>query len=157
MNNASIAHKVQTQVRADIEQFLQLYRPEAAAVAYEFPIISVNGGQDNQGPFTPDDVENERSLEGDLDGEMVLGISWPTSFTAWVTGGEPPFIPDLNEPTVDNEPYLEWQQYLLAQPSLPQVISSKHTASKVLNLAVTDIYLKRVTPMMNKPCHCHMP
>lgn len=120
-------------MRSDIRQYLQLYRPEAVAVADEFPIISIANGPDIQNP-TPEELENQDSLEGDLDGELVLGISWPTSFTAWVTGGEPPFIPDLNVPENTNEPYLTWQQYIMAQSSLPNVISSKYWTFVALTL-----------------------
>lgn len=84
----------------------------------------VADGQNDQNP-SADDFANEADLEGDLDGEVILGISWPTSFVSWVTGGEPPFNPDLFEPTNGNEPYLTWLDYLLAQSTLPQVISSK--------------------------------
>jgi len=49
----------------------------------------------------------------------------------FITGGSPPFIPDLSEPTAadnSNEPYLPYYQYLLSQPNsaLPQVISNSY-------------------------------
>jgi tripeptidyl-peptidase-1 len=111
-------------VRSDIQQYLEMYRPEAAAVAYEFPIVVVANGQNDQ-VESADELASELDIEGDLDGELVLGISWPTTFMSWVTGGSPPFNPDLNTPTDTNEPYLVWLSYVLAQSTLPQVISSK--------------------------------
>lgn len=101
-----------------------MFRPEAAAVANEFPIVIVADAPNNQ-IFTAEAVADEDNLEGDLDGELVLGISWPTTFMSWATGGEPPFNPDLNTRTDTNEPYLTWLTYVLAQKTLPQVISSK--------------------------------
>lgn len=101
-----------------------MYRPEAAAVADEFPIVVVANGQNDQ-VLSADQLAAQQDIEGDLDGELVLGISWPTSFMSWVTGGEPPFVPDLLTPTDTNEPYLTWLDYVLAQDTLPQVISSK--------------------------------
>lgn len=115
-----------TQKRSDIQQYLENFRPEAAGVAYEFPIIIVADGQNDQGAFTTDQIGDELDIEGDLDGEMVLGISWPTKFMSWATGGSPPFVPDLNTPTDTNEPYLTWLTYVLAQDTLPQVISTSY-------------------------------
>lgn len=130
----------QTQIRSDIQKYLELYRPEAAAVANEFPIVVVDNGENDQNPSIEELLETEVSLEGDLDGELVLGISWPTSFMSWVTGGEPPFNPDLNTPTDTNEPYLNWLGYVLGQDDLPYVISSKSTASLAL-LSLIFIFL----------------
>lgn len=103
-----------------------MFRPEAASVAYEFPIVKVANGEDDQAPFTATQLEDELDIEGDLDGELVLGISWPTTFMSWATGGSPPFIVDLNTPTDTNEPYLTWLAYVLAQDTLPQVISTSY-------------------------------
>lgn len=79
-------------------------RPEAAAAAYEFPIVIVADGQNQQTPLNATQIANEQDIEGDLDAELVLGISWPTSFMSWATGGSPPYNPDLNTPTDTNEP-----------------------------------------------------
>lgn len=116
----------QTQKRSDIQLYLEKFRPEAAAVAYEFPIVVVANGEDQQTPLSADQLADELDIEGDLDGEVVLGISWPTSFMSWVTGGSPPFTADLNSPTDTNEPYLTWLTYVLAQKTLPQVITTSY-------------------------------
>lgn len=120
----------QTQVRSDLQKYLQLYRPEAAATAETFPIVIVADGQNVQ-TLDADMLAAGQDIEGDLDGEVVLGISWPTSFMSWATGGEPPFVPDLSTPTDTNEPYLTWLNYVLAQQTLPQVISSKFCGRKL--------------------------
>lgn len=115
----------QTIIRADLQLFLDTYRPEAAHVAQEFPVTSVaNGG--NFQVLSAEDVADYRATEGNLDGELVVGISYPTPFSAWVTGGEPPFLPDIETPTDSNEPYLSWLNYVLAQQSLPLVISTSY-------------------------------
>ncbi|KAI4724514.1 subtilisin-like protein [Aureobasidium sp. EXF-10728] len=131
----------ETQKRSDIRSFLENFRPEAAGAADTFPIISIAGAQDNQGVLTADQIEDELNLEGDLDGEVVLGISWPTPFMSWSTGGSPPFIPDLATPTDTNEPYLEWLTYVLAQDTLPQVISTSYGDDEQ---SVPYSYAKRV-------------
>lgn len=71
-------------------------------------------------------MADEDDIEGDLDGEIVLGVSWPTPFSSWATGGSPPFNPDLNTPTDTNEPYLTWLAYVLAEETLPLVISTSY-------------------------------
>jgi tripeptidyl-peptidase-1 len=44
------------------------------------------------------------SIEGNMDAELVLAISYPTPFRAYSTGGSPPFKKDLFTPTNTNEP-----------------------------------------------------
>lgn len=117
------ANNHQTQKRSDIRRYLEIFRPKAAPVADTFPIVPIANASDNQGPLEPGETP---SIEGDMDGELVIGISWPTSFMAFSTGGSPPFLPDLATPTNTNEPYLEWQNYLLAQDTLPQVITTSY-------------------------------
>lgn len=126
VDSSILFNMVQTQNRSDIKLFLDNFRPEAAGVAYEFPIVVVADGIDQQTPIDADQIASGSMEEGDLDGELVLGISWPTSFMSWVTGGSPPFTADLNTPTDTNEPYLSWLAYVLAQETLPQVISTSY-------------------------------
>ena len=38
----------------------------------------------------------------------------------------PPFVPDQLTINDTNEPYLTWLQYILAQPNIPQVISTSY-------------------------------
>jgi tripeptidyl-peptidase-1 len=116
----------ETSYRADIKLFLQSFRPEAVSAADSFKIVNIANAEDDQGPYTPEQVDSGHNIEGNLDAELVLGFTYPTPMTAYLTGGSPPFIPDLNTPTDTNEPYLVWLNYVLSQPHLPQVISTSY-------------------------------
>ncbi|KAK5691840.1 hypothetical protein LTR97_011011 [Elasticomyces elasticus] len=116
----------ETQNRSDLALFLNKYRPEAEHLAYEFPITLVNGAVDNQDLLNATELASRAGVEGDLDGEWVVGISYPTTFVAWATGGQPPIDFDLQTPTNTNEPYLDWLNYVLANDSLPFVISTSY-------------------------------
>jgi tripeptidyl-peptidase-1 len=135
------ANDDQTQKRSDIKLFLQNFRPEAAGVADTFPIINIANAQNQQGALDAAQLDAELNSEGDLDGEFAIGISWPTKFMSWSTGGSPPFVPDLATPTDTNEPYLEWMDYVLAQETLPQVISTSYGDDEQ---SVPYSYAKRV-------------
>ncbi|KAH0378072.1 tripeptidyl-peptidase 1 precursor, partial [Aureobasidium melanogenum] len=116
----------ETQKRSDLRLYLEKFRPEAAGVADTFQDIKIAGAQDNQGVLSAEQIEAGMNIEGDLDGELAIGISWPTTFMSWSTGGSPPFVPDLFTTTDSNEPYLDWLTYVLAQGTLPPVISSSY-------------------------------
>lgn len=117
----------QSDNRHDLKLFLENFRPDAVAAAEEFKIVNINGAPDYQGyNLTEEQQEDQVNLEGDLDAQLVSAISWPTPLTAWLTGGSPPFIPDLLTPTDTNEPYLVWLNYVLAKKDLPQVISTSY-------------------------------
>ena len=80
-----------------------MYRPEAAAAAYQFQQVSVDGGTLQQTQLNASEVGI--GIEGNLDIQTILGIAWPTPATAYSTDGqEPPFIPDALELTDGNEP-----------------------------------------------------
>lgn len=116
----------ETNHRSDVKKFLRHFRPAAVAAADEFEIEIIANAHNNQGPYTPTQITNGHNIEGDLDAELVLGITWPTNFTAFSTGGSPPFRADLYTPSDTNEPYLTFLNYILAQAELPQVISSSY-------------------------------
>ena len=112
--------------RSDVHIFLEEFRPEAAAAAYEFDVVVITDGNNQQTPDNTTQLSAGKDLEGNLDAETILGIDWPTPLTAFATGGSPPFIPDDSTPTDTNEPYLTWLQYVLGQSDLPQVISTSY-------------------------------
>jgi tripeptidyl-peptidase-1 len=112
--------------RSDVRHFLEQFRPEAAAAAEQFQVVVIANGTNNQNQEDATDLANGVELEGNLDAETILGISFPTPLTAFTTGGSPPFIPDDETPTDTNEPYLTWVQFVLDQPNLPQVISTSY-------------------------------
>jgi tripeptidyl-peptidase I len=115
--------------RSDAYLFLQKYRPEAEAYAYEFPQISIAGGDVDNGTNTANEAP-EIGFEANLDTQTMIGIAWPIPLTVWSTGGrDPSFMPDLVTPYPNSdEPYLVWAQYVTGQPdgSLPQVISTSY-------------------------------
>lgn len=113
--------------RSDASIYLERYRPEAISGAHSFKQISIANGSLQQTPETLAQLKAGTGIEGALDVQTILGVSWPTPLLAWSTGGSPPpFTPDADNPTVDNEPYLTWVNYVLQQPSVPQVISNSY-------------------------------
>ncbi|CAG8950296.1 hypothetical protein HYFRA_00006789 [Hymenoscyphus fraxineus] len=113
-------------IRPDTEKFLAKYRPEAVKAAYTFPQISIANGPVQDGPLNATQAAEGTSGEANLDVQAIMGISNPTPVFSWSTGGSPPFKPDLNTPTNTNEPYMVWLNYILAQKSIPQVISTSY-------------------------------
>ena len=116
----------ETNNRSDVHLFLEMFRPEAAAEAYEFTFEVIAGGSDQQTPDNATQLAAGIDLEGNLDAETLIGIGYPTPLIAFTTGGSPPFMPDALTPTDTNEPYLTWVQYVLAQSDLPQTISTSY-------------------------------
>lgn len=113
--------------RSDTSIYLETYRPEAAAAAYQFEQISIAEGTLQQSPENATQLGNETGIEGNLDVQTMLGIAWPTPLVAYSTGGlNPVFVPDLFTPTDTDEPYLVWLQYILAQSDLPSVVSTSY-------------------------------
>lgn len=69
--------------------------------------------------------------EANLDIQNIVGVAYPLPVTEFLTGGSPPFVPDLEMPDSSkntNEPYLPYYQYLLSlkNSELPQVISNSY-------------------------------
>ncbi|KAL8914343.1 MAG: hypothetical protein Q9172_007103 [Xanthocarpia lactea] len=116
----------ETSNRSDVFLFLNQFRPEAAQAAFQFRIEVIANGDNQQTPNNATQLAAGKNLEGNLDAETILGISYPTPLIAYNTGGSPPFKPDDNTATNTNEPYLVWVQYVLAQRNLPQVISTSY-------------------------------
>ncbi len=123
--------------RSDVNIFLEMYRPDAAKAnaAYNFETIIVANGDDQQTPNTT------KRFEGDLDSETILGIGFPIPLISYNVGGEPPFNASDFTTKNTNEPYLTWIQYVLAQPKLPQVITTSYADEEQ---TVPYAYAKRV-------------
>ena len=119
----------ETNKRDDIHLFLKTFRPAIADVAYEFPIEIIADAPNDQSPVTKKQKNNFEQLEGNMDVELVLAISYPTPLKAYSTGGSPPYNKDLLTPTDTNEPYLTWLNYVLAKKDLPYVISTSYGQS----------------------------
>ena len=105
-------------------QDLTLFEQKYGIPRQGFSVQLINGGTNDQS------ISNNHG-EANLDVEYIVGISHPLPVVSYITGGSPPFIPNLDEPTAaqnENEPYLDYYNYLLAQPNskLPQVISNSY-------------------------------
>ncbi|KAG8630161.1 hypothetical protein KVT40_001780 [Elsinoe batatas] len=116
----------ETSRRDDARTFLQQFRPEAVAAADEFKFVIIDNAPNYQGPNITEFVAADANVEGNMDAQLVLGISYPTPLTAFSTGGSPPFIPSLSTPTDTNEPYLAFLNVALARRDLPLVFSSSY-------------------------------
>jgi tripeptidyl-peptidase I len=119
--------------RSDASIFLQQYRREAISGAKDLSQVSINGGIITQKPNTPQQLKNRRGQESALDVQTMLGLAWPTPLTVYETAGG---VPNLHDPYTDffgmreTDPYVAWLQFLLAQPSLPNVLSVSWGASE---------------------------
>ncbi|EIW61376.1 tripeptidyl peptidase A [Trametes versicolor FP-101664 SS1] len=101
----------------DLQSFYADQRPDA--LNSSFTTVLINGGLNNQ-------TLSEAGGEANLDTQFAYGLTFPTPGTFWSTGGRPPFKPDTITTTDTNEPYTEWLDFVLAQPKLPQSISTSY-------------------------------
>ncbi|MCJ1320877.1 hypothetical protein MMC15_006218 [Xylographa vitiligo] len=118
----------ETNNRSDVHIFLEMFRKGAAAASSEFIFEVINDGSTQQTPDNATQLNAGTDLEGNLDAETIIGITYPTPLTCFTTGGSPPFKPDLLTPTDTNEPYLAWLNFVLAMTAnnLPQTISTSY-------------------------------
>jgi tripeptidyl-peptidase I len=113
----------ETVILKDLKMFLENHRPDAVSVS----IVPVNNGRNDQNVFSyksPDGKKHTQSHEGNLDGQTLTAMVYTIKVQAYNTGGEPPFNPTDLHKTIDNEPYLEWLDYMLTkEQNLPLTIS----------------------------------
>ncbi|KAH7909734.1 peptidase S8/S53 domain-containing protein [Hygrophoropsis aurantiaca] len=104
---------------ADLHMFLKDQNPQAEE--YNFTLVSVNGGLNNQST-------SAAGLEANMDTQFGFGLSYPTPGIFYSTAGKAPYVPDPSNPskTYDNEPFIDWLNYTLAQSDLPQTISTSY-------------------------------
>lgn len=126
-------------------QDLSLFQLAQGIPQQRFTVELINGGIDDQ-------AIDENHGEADLDVEYISGISHPLPIISYITGGSPPFIPNIDEPTAadnENEPYLNYYQYLLSLPNsaLPNVISNSYGDDEQ---TVPEKYAKRVCNMIGQ-------
>lgn len=128
--------------RTDARRFLEIYRPDAAGAADEFGSVEIAGGINRQSPSTQEDLEKGAGKEGGLDVQVLLGMGHPTPMVTYTTGGPlPPFAPDPSAPENDNEPFLLFINWLLAQEGLPAVLSISYAD---IEYTVPPSYARRV-------------
>jgi tripeptidyl-peptidase I len=107
---------------SDLAKFEKIYD----IPSQNFTVLAlINGGVDNQ------DVVTEMDGEANLDVQNIIGLVDGLPVGEYITGGSPPFIPTLLQPNASenqNEPYLQYYNYLLSQPNsnLPYVISNSY-------------------------------
>ncbi|KAG4025185.1 hypothetical protein MFRU_064g00220 [Monilinia fructicola] len=106
---------------SDLFQFEELFN----IPGQNFSVTLINGGVDDQDPKT------SQNGEANLDVQNIIGVAHPLPVEEFITGGSPPFIPNVDLPTAadnSNEPYLPYYEYLLSKPNsaLPQVISNSY-------------------------------
>lgn len=100
---------------SDLQTFFDQFRPEAKGSS--FVTVQVNEGGNDQ---------NKPGVEANLDIQYTTAMTFPTTNIYYSTGGSPPFKPDSFTLTDTNEPYLDWLNFILAQDTIPQVISTSY-------------------------------
>ncbi|KAL2753756.1 hypothetical protein ACRALDRAFT_2126631 [Sodiomyces alcalophilus JCM 7366] len=131
--------------QSDLTKFLSLtgldrLRPPSSKPA-SFDTVLINGGETHQG--TPPNKTSEANLDVQW---LAAVIKARLPITQWITGGRPPFVPNLrlrHEKDNTNEPYLEFFEYLVRLPArdLPQVISNSYAEDEQ---TVPEAYARRV-------------
>ncbi|RKU41086.1 hypothetical protein DL546_004244 [Coniochaeta pulveracea] len=106
---------------SDLQTFETNYVPSAKG--QNFSVTLVHGGLNEQ-------TSSDDSGEANLDVQYVLGISHPIPIVEYSTGGRGPLVPTRDQPTQpgSNEPYLDFLQYIVAQPdtALPQTLTTSY-------------------------------
>jgi tripeptidyl-peptidase I len=106
---------------------LTLYEQAYGIPIENFTVILVNpeDGATDQ-PQPPSDADDG---EANLDVQNIVGLTHPMPVYEFITAGSPPYYPDPTEPAGtpnENEPYLPYYEFLLAQSDLPQVITNSY-------------------------------
>ncbi|KAF2840230.1 tripeptidyl-peptidase-like protein [Patellaria atrata CBS 101060] len=127
----------------DLALFLRDYAPEAVGANFSF--TSVNGG------VLPQDSP-ENSVEANLDIDYTVSLSYPIPNTYYSTAGRGPLVPDLDQPTQEdnaNEPYLEFFTYLSNLPDneLPQTLTTSYGEDEQ---SVPASYARRVCNLIGQ-------
>ena len=82
-----------------------------------FKVVWVNGGG-----YNPKDPE----IEGNLNIQYASALTYPTPQTWWSVGGQTQIYDDTGEPA-PGDVFLEWFDFLLGQPKIPQTRSARPT------------------------------
>ncbi|CEJ93782.1 hypothetical protein VHEMI09351 [[Torrubiella] hemipterigena] len=122
---------------ADNDDFFKTFAPKLYAAGYNFSVELVNGGQNPDTPHTG-------TGEAMLDLEYAMALAYPSATTFYSTGGLGGKLDDSgNLGASDNEPYLEFIQYLLnkGDDEIPHVLSTSYGDDE---LTVPETYARRV-------------
>ncbi|KAK6853721.1 hypothetical protein PG995_010533 [Apiospora arundinis] len=132
---------------ADTNVFFQKYAPYVTTdnrtngSSSSFGVVLVNGGQNPQLP------SSGAGTEASLDVEYAVALGWPSRVTYFSTGGRGVKLDDKGAPSLrsDNEPYLEFLEYLLSlpdsSPEFPHVLSISYADDEQ---SVPEAYAQRV-------------
>ncbi|PWN89446.1 subtilisin-like protein [Acaromyces ingoldii] len=104
-------------IKSDFKQFLSTERPDAAKAGYDFNIVSIDGGINNQ---------SLPGSEANLDVQAFGGVAYNIPVTFYDVAGRPPFKADKNTPTNTNEPYSSEFEYLLQKKKVPSIVSTSY-------------------------------
>lgn len=110
--------------RADWDDFISKYGLGNSSIQAPYNVMNING--------SANDADKNPGLEAQLDMEFTTAFTGPLNVTYHLTGGRPPALyqpGDVPIPVEENqqEPYIEYLDFLLAQDNIPQVISISYT------------------------------
>ncbi|KPM38017.1 hypothetical protein AK830_g8506, partial [Neonectria ditissima] len=103
----------------DSDSFLKILAPDLYTKGYNYSVELLNGGQNSQ-------VLSDSGGEAALDVQYAMGVGYPAEITYYLAGGRGVKLNDngtqVSTGQSDNEPYLEFVEYLLDLPDnkLPQ-------------------------------------
>jgi tripeptidyl-peptidase I len=129
---------------ADTEVFMNQYAADIAKAGYNFTVELVNNG------FNPQ-IVSRAGLEASLDVQYAMALGYPTNVVYYSTGGRGIKLDEngqeLPVARTDNEPYVEFIEYLLAKPDadIPHVISISYADDEQ---SVPAPYALRVCDML---------
>ncbi|KAF2101176.1 subtilisin-like protein [Rhizodiscina lignyota] len=137
----------EVQARSDVGKFLAQFRPDAKGAEDKFKNVIIADAAPDLEFLNTTQITAQTGLEGSLDAETIIGITYPTPLIAYSTGGSPPFVPDLATTTDTNEPYLVWVQYVLGlkDSELPQTVSTSYGDDEQ---TVPESYAKKVCSLL---------
>ncbi|TLD19694.1 hypothetical protein PspLS_09600 [Pyricularia sp. CBS 133598] len=107
------------------KDFMSKYGLSNSTNQAPFTVVTLNGGKN------PDTVK-DGMIEAQLDLEYTSSFTGPLNVTYYMVGGRPPTWSQPGNVTVpanesDQEPYLEFLDFLLSRDDIPQVISISYT------------------------------
>lgn len=142
----------QSALYADVFQYESYF----GIPAQNFSVTLINGGNNDQDEYTA------QISEANLDVQNMIGVAHPLPVEEFITGGSPPFVPNIDLPTAadnDNEPYLPYYEYLLSQPNsaLPQVISNSYGDDEDVCTHYAIPYRILLANRIFRQFHMHMP
>ncbi|KAI6087697.1 subtilisin-like protein [Hypoxylon rubiginosum] len=109
----------------DVHEFLGRYSPELGGLDYNFTVALLNNGTNPQ-PKTP---TTNAGVEASLDVEYGMALAYPANVVYYSIGGRGEKVDSggnlVPSNRSDNEPYLEFLQYLLelGDEEIPHVLS----------------------------------